>query len=95
MDSVLAPIAAVGLFTTKEGGSLLLPKPLAWVIIGAVTTIWSASQITAIFVADYTTDPMLHTIFMAIVGGAFALKGRGDGDSGKTHTETKSEVRSG
>lgn len=78
---------------------MLLPKPLAWTIIGVVTAVWSASQIAAILMTGYTTDPMLHTIFMAVVGGAFALKGRGNGNgsgsTGRAHHDVESETSGG
>jgi fucose permease len=58
------------------------------VIVGTVTVVWAANFTAGLIPAlKYTTDPTIHAVFMAIVGGAIALgaKGKnndGDGDSG-------------
>lgn len=50
------------------------------ILMGVVTTIWAGSNIAAVFrINDYQPSESINGIFMAIVGGAFALRARGGG----------------
>lgn len=51
----------------------LLPKPLAYTIMGLVTLVWAINFGAQFFIESYQSDPLIHGIFMGIVGGAFAL----------------------
>lgn len=48
------------------------------VIIGVVTTVWAVNFAAGLLVDDYTPDQAINAIFMAIVGGLFALGARSD-----------------
>lgn len=50
-----------------------LPKPLAHAIIGLVSVVWAVNFAAQFFVTDYRSDPLIHGIFMGIIGGALAL----------------------
>jgi hypothetical protein len=50
-----------------------LPKPLAHAIIGLVTLVWAVNFAAQFFVETYKSDPLIHGIFTAIVGGVLAL----------------------
>ena len=57
----------------------------ATVVIGVVTTIWAANIVLGMVAwNDYKPSEAVNGIFMAIVGGAFALRARnrsnGNGD---------------
>lgn len=57
----------------------------ATAVIGVVTTVWAGNIIAGMFqINGYTPSESLNGIFMAIVGGAFALRARskGNGDGG-------------
>lgn len=51
----------------------LLPKPLAYAIMGLVTLVWAVNFAAQFVVEGYQSDPLIHGIFMGIVGGAMAL----------------------
>jgi len=52
---------------------VISPKLRNW-IAGTVTCVWAMNfAATLIPPLHYKTDPSLHAVFMAIVGGAFAL----------------------
>lgn len=53
------------------------------VIIFVVTTIWAANFVAGLLVQDFHTSESINAIFMAIVGGLFALGGR----DGGTHSD--------
>lgn len=56
---------------------MISPKLRNW-IAGCVAVVWALNFIaTLIPQMDYKADPAIHAVFMAIVGGAFALS-RGD-----------------
>ena len=46
------------------------------VIIGVVTTIWAINFLAGLVVKGYEPDQAINGIFMAIVGGLFALGAR-------------------
>jgi hypothetical protein len=50
-----------------------LPKPLAHAIIGLVTLVWAINFGAQFFVEGYKSDPLIHGIFMGIIGGTLAL----------------------
>lgn len=47
---------------------------LANVVIVIVTAVWVTSFAVSLFSTNYHLDPQINGIFMAIVGGAMALK---------------------
>lgn len=49
----------------------------ATVVIGVVTTIWAVNIVLGMLqLNDYAPSESINGIFMAIVGGAFALRAR-------------------
>jgi Flp pilus assembly protein protease CpaA len=50
-------------------------------IIAVVTVVWAVNFVAGLAVPHYDTSESINAIFMAIVGGLFALGGRGGGDS--------------
>lgn len=58
---------------------MLSPK-LANVIAIVVTAVWVASFVVSLFSVTYKPDPQINVVFMAVVGAAMALKGRGGSD---------------
>lgn len=55
----------------------------AMVVIAVVTTIWAGNIIAGMFrINDYTPSEAVNGIFMAIVGGAFALRARNNNKGG-------------
>jgi hypothetical protein len=61
----------------------LLPKPLAYTVMGLVTLVWAVNFAAQFFVEGYASDPLIHGIFMTIVGGAMALS-RKSGNQSET-----------
>lgn len=51
----------------------MLPKPLAASILIVVTIVWAANFVAQFVIANYQPDPILHGVFMSLVGGALAL----------------------
>jgi hypothetical protein len=49
---------------------------LANVVIVIVTCVWVTSFAVSLMSANYHPDPQINVIFMAIVGGAMALKAK-------------------
>jgi hypothetical protein len=49
---------------------------LANLIIVIVTAVWVTSFVVALMSTTYKPDPQINVIFMAVVGGAMALKAR-------------------
>lgn len=47
------------------------------VIIGVVTTVWAVNFGAGFVIEDYKPDQAINGIFMAVVGGLFALGARG------------------
>lgn len=45
-------------------------------IIAVVTTVWAVNFGAGLFLEDYTPDQAINAIFMAIVGGLFAIGAR-------------------
>lgn len=66
----------------KRTGSGVLPERLANWIIGIITGVWVANFLAPFVFDNYDTSETINAIFMAIVGGVFALKGRGSGKGG-------------
>jgi ABC-type branched-subunit amino acid transport system permease subunit len=55
----------------------------ATIIIAVVTVIWAANIIAGMVrLNDYQPSESVNAIFMAVVGGAFALRGKGHGGDG-------------
>lgn len=48
------------------------------VVIAVVTTVWALNFAAGILVKDYNPSESINGIFMAIVGGLFALGARRD-----------------
>jgi hypothetical protein len=65
----------------------VISSTLANAIIVIVTAVWVTSFLVALFTVTYKPDPQINVIFMAIVGGAMALKARKPAGS---HEEKKS-----
>lgn len=63
---------------------MLEPKIKNGVII-VVTLVWSTNFVSGLFLKGYEPDQTINAIFMAIVGGLFALGGKGNngGSSGE------------
>ena len=55
---------------------MLSPK-LANVIAVVVTAVWVISFGVSLFSPAYKPDPQINVVFMAVVGAAMALKGKG------------------
>lgn len=56
----------------------------ATIVIGVVTVIWAANVVAGMLALnDYQPSESVNAIFMAIVGGAFALRGRSGGEHKK------------
>ena len=62
---------------------MLNPKIKNGIII-VVTTVWAINFFSGVFLTTYEPDQTINAIFMAIVGGLFALGGRGNGTGGST-----------
>lgn len=54
----------------------MISPALANVVIVVVTAVWVTSFVVALVSVTYKPDPQINVIFMAIVGGAMALKAR-------------------
>jgi hypothetical protein len=67
---------------------VISPK-LANLVIVIVTCVWVVSFGVSLISATYKPDPQINVIFMAIVGGAMALKAKRDIDSGKSKDSPK------
>lgn len=64
----------------------LLPKPLAYAVMGLVSLVWAANFAAQFVVEGYTSDPLIHGIFMGIVGGAMALSRKAGSNTGEAPT---------
>ena len=60
----------------------MLNDKTANAIIGVVTVVWAVNFGARFAVVDYQPSESINAIFMAIVGGVFALKSRGAGNGG-------------
>jgi uncharacterized membrane protein len=54
----------------------VISPTLANVVIVIVTLVWVTSFAVSLVSATYHPDPQINVIFMAIVGGAMALKAK-------------------
>lgn len=52
-------------------------------VIGLVSVVWAVNFTAGLFVQQYEPSETINAIFMAIVGGVFALKGRNTPPSGE------------
>ena len=57
----------------------MLSTRMVTIIVVVVTLIWITNFMAGVIIDNYETDQMINTIFMAIVGGAIALR-RADKD---------------
>lgn len=64
----------------------LLPKPLAYAIMGMVSLVWLGNFVATLVVDGYESDPLIHAAFMGIVGSAIALSRKGPDDPPPTPT---------
>lgn len=67
------------------------------IIIAVVTTVWGVNFGAGLFIKDYTPDQAINGIFMAVVGGLFALGNRasnGNGN-GSPNSTNKQDVSGG
>lgn len=65
-------------------------------IIVVVTGVWAVNFLAGLVVSKYEPDQAINAIFMAIVGGLFALGARDDkGDDGGSPTPTGSSEKGG
>ena len=62
----------------------MIPKPLAVLIVCAVTLVWLAAFVAQFVVPGYQFDGYLHTVFLIIVGGALGLSRKGGADTPPT-----------
>lgn len=49
-------------------------------IITVVTAVWACNFVAGLTVTDYEPDQAINAIFMAVVGGLFAIGARKDGE---------------
>lgn len=57
----------------------MISPRLTGAIVIVVTTVWVLSFVATIAVPTYRADPEINVIFMGVVGGALALRKRGEG----------------
>lgn len=54
----------------------------ATIVIAVITVVWAGNIVAGMLrVNDYQPSESVNGIFMAIVGGAFALRARGGGEN--------------
>lgn len=58
----------------------MLPRHLASAVVVVVTIIWAANFLLQFIVTTYKPDPILHGVFMSLVGGALALSRKSGND---------------
>lgn len=61
------------------------------IVIGVVTAVWASNFLAGVVVPSYEPSESINGIFMAIVGGLFALGARGGDDKGKKEEEDDDE----
>lgn len=62
---------------------MLLNKRLADAIVVVVTIVWFINFLAPLFPGiEYKSDPTIHAVFMAVVGGTLALRRNGSDKSG-------------
>jgi len=57
----------------------VLPRWLSSAIIIVVTLAWAVNFLAQFVMNEYKPDPLVHALFMSIVGGALALSRKGNG----------------
>jgi hypothetical protein len=66
-----------------KGVRVLLNKRLADAIVVVVTIVWFINFLAPLFPGiEYQSDPTIHAVFMAVVGGTLALRRNGSDKSG-------------
>ncbi len=61
---------------------MLLNKRLADAIVVIVTIVWFINFLAPLFPGiEYKSDPTIHAVFMAVVGGTLALRRNGSDKS--------------
>lgn len=70
---------------------MLSPRMTA-IVITVVTVIWATNFIAGVIMKTYEADQMINTIFMAIVGGAIALRRKDDPPKDGGRTAAKESV---
>ena len=60
------------------------------VIIGVVTTIWAINFLAGLVINGYEPSESINGIFMAIVGGLFALGARKGSNGSRSNDEVRS-----
>lgn len=68
----------------------MLNERVANAIIIIVTLVWAVNFGARFVVPEYESSESINAIFMAIVGGVFALKGRGDAGGDERNKSGKS-----
>ncbi len=58
---------------------MLSPRMTNFIIV-IVSAIWATNFLAGVILDEYEADQMINTIFMAIVGGALALRRRDSHD---------------
>jgi hypothetical protein len=61
------------------------------VIIGVVTFVWATNFMAGLVIEDYKPSESINGIFMAIVGGLFALGARASGGNGRHRGSEESQ----
>jgi len=61
------------------------------IIIGVVTSVWATNFLAGLVVDNYKPSESINGIFMAIVGGLFALGAR---NAGKNDSDGKDDEKS-
>lgn len=65
------------------------------VIIAVVTTVWAINFTAGLVVENYKPSESINGIFMAIVGGLFALGARSGNGGGSSDRKRHSEIQGG
>jgi hypothetical protein len=61
------------------------------VIIAVVTLVWAVNFTAGLVVSDYKPSESINGIFMAIVGGLFALGARSGGSGGNKSSKSSGD----
>lgn len=69
---------------------MLSPRMTA-IVITVVTVIWATNFAAGVIMKTYEADQMINTIFMAIVGGAIALRRKDDPPRGPQNSPAEKE----
>jgi hypothetical protein len=80
-SSATSSSAASSSGATADGTHAVLTPKMTNIVIVVVSTVWTANFMAGVILEDYEADQMINTIFMAIVGGALALRRKDDKDA--------------